>query len=94
MDPRIYMLLSFLLTPVVTIPLLFVRDQDEKRKKRLNNWLIGNLIVFLLPLLHTLFFGDWTWDDSWYLYFILIPICDIVLLSLFLKKMKYRREDY
>lgn len=88
--------LLFFSIPAVCIGLLFLRDDNKKRKYVLNAFLILNDFVFMIPISMAFLFkgeGQSMWDENsgggvfmWY-YLILLPICAMVLFALAVLKI-------
>ena len=88
----------FLLIPLSSIGLLFLKDVKKERKQTMNGLLIMNAIVFLSPIFMAYSntpTGESIWDENsgggaaLWLYIIILPISVIVQLVLLTLKIVF-----
>ena len=95
------MILLFLILPISTIVLFFIKDPKKTRKNILNIFLFANTLLYLFPLINAYIStrpnGN-MWSENGpgailWLYLILIPICAIIqIILLILKIVFYKRN--
>ncbi len=77
----------FLLIPISSIGLLFVKDYNARRREIMNVLLIINTFLFLSPLIKAYTStpaGESMWNENTggganlWLYFIILPVCLII----------------
>ena len=94
-------LVLFLLPVVISIGLCFLKDSKKVRGKFLNVLLIINAMVYTFPLIY----AYWEtrpdgnmWSENGpgailWLYFIIIPLCALVLIVLLILKLVFKRKS-
>jgi hypothetical protein len=91
-------LVLFLLIPLSSIGLLFLKDAKSQRKQVMNVLLILNAVLFLSPLIMAYLetpSGENMWSDNsgggafLWLYLIVLPICAIIQLVLLVLKINF-----
>jgi hypothetical protein len=99
MNPAI---LLFLLIPISSVVLLFLKDTKKKRKIILNILLILNVFLYLSPLIIAFFNtppGESMWNENTgggaaiWLYFIVFPVSVIAQLILLILKIVYATKS-
>lgn len=93
----ILLLFPFILLPISTIVLLFLRDADQHRKRYLNIILIVNNILFFSPIAirHSLHLFTSNIQDEYidkyflFTYVILFPVCGFTHLILSILKIVF-----
>lgn len=91
-------LLLFLIIPISSILLLFLKDRNKNRQVALNILLIINAFFFLIPLFLAYSNtpkGESMWNENTgggavlWLYLIVFPICAIIQIVLLILKFVY-----
>ncbi|HMQ49087.1 MAG TPA: hypothetical protein PKA00_16460 [Saprospiraceae bacterium] len=95
-------ILLFLLLPLCCIALLFLKDNNKRRKLRLNVLLLLNALLFMLPLLMAYANtpkGESLWNENsgggaaLWLYMLVFPVCFIGLVVLFILKISFAKKS-
>lgn len=91
----------FLLPALISIALCFLKDSNKVRRIVLNVLLMLNTVVYLTPLLY----AYWQtrpdgnmWSENGpgaalWVYFILLPLCALILLVLLILKLVFRAKS-
>jgi len=97
----LFIFVLFLLPVVISIVLCFLKDSKKVRGKFLNVLLIINAVVYTFPLIY----AYWKtrpdgnmWSENGpgailWLYFIIIPLCALVLIVLLILKLVFKRKS-
>ena len=97
----LFILVLFLLPVIISIGLCFLKDSKKVRGKFVNVLLIINAMVYTLPLIY----AYWEtrpdgnmWSENGpgailWLYFIIIPLCALVLIVLLILKLVFKRKS-
>lgn len=95
-------ILFFLLLPLSSIALLFLKDSNKRRKLRLNVLLLLNALLFMIPLFMAYTNtpkGESIWNENsgggaaLWLYMIVFPVCFIAQVVLFVLKIEYAKKS-
>lgn len=91
-------IIIFLLIPISSIGLLFLKDSKKERKQIMNGLLITNAILFLSPIFMAYSItptGESMWNENTgggaalWLYLIILPISAIIQLVLLILKIVF-----
>lgn len=97
----LFILVLFLFPVAISIGLCFLKDSKKVRGKFINVLLIINAMVYTFPLIY----AYWEtrpdgnmWSENGpgailWLYFIIIPLCALVLIVLLILKLVFKRKS-
>ena len=97
---EIFILFLFVLPALLSLASCFIKDLNKKRGIILNTVLVINALVYLSPLIY----AYWAtrpdgnmWNENGpgaiiWLYFIILPVCVLVLITVFILKLLFRKK--
>ncbi|MDD2983693.1 MAG: hypothetical protein PHQ74_09920 [Crocinitomicaceae bacterium] len=96
------LIFPFIIFPISTIILLFLRDEDKARKRYLNIILIANNLLFYIPIIiwQVLSFSSIDTESEQMnnlfglTYLILFPVCGLAHVTLLILKISFISKKY